>query len=109
MSTPWQEKYELVVGLEVHAQLLTESKAYSSEANAYGDRPNTLVGPVTLGLPGTLPVPNTKVIDLAIRLGLACGCDIAPRMYYARKNYFYPDLPKGYQITQDKTPICTGG
>jgi len=105
----WQERYELVVGLEVHAQLLTESKAYSSDANAYGDHPNTLVSPVTLGLPGVLPVPNTKVIDLAIRLGLACGCTIAPRMHYARKNYFYPDLPKGYQITQDTTPICTGG
>ena len=105
----WQEKYELVVGLEVHAQLLTESKAYSSDVNAYGDHPNTLVSPVTLGLPGVLPVPNTKVIDLAIRLGLACGCTIAPRMHYARKNYFYPDLPKGYQITQDTTPICTGG
>ncbi len=101
--------YELVVGLEVHAQLLTESKAYSSDANAYGDHPNTLVSPVTLGLPGVLPVPNTKVIDHAIRIGLACGCTIAPRMHYARKNYFYPDLPKGYQITQDTTPICTGG
>ncbi|MCL4282027.1 MAG: Asp-tRNA(Asn)/Glu-tRNA(Gln) amidotransferase subunit GatB [Flavobacteriales bacterium] len=105
----WSEKWELVVGLEVHAQLLTESKAYSSDPNAYGDRPNTLVGPVTLALPGTLPVPNTKVIDHAIKLGLACGCTIAPRMHYARKNYFYPDLPKGYQITQDTTPICTGG
>ncbi len=105
----WKDKWELVVGLEVHAQLLTKSKAYSSDANAYGDHPNTLVSPVTLGLPGVLPVPNTKVIDLAIRLGLACGCTIAPRMHYARKNYFYPDLPKGYQITQDTTPICTGG
>ena len=105
----WSEKWELIVGLEVHAQLLTESKAYSSDPNAYGDRPNTLVGPVTLALPGTLPVPNTKVVDHAIKLGLACGCTIAPRMHYARKNYFYPDLPKGYQITQDTTPICTGG
>ena len=105
----WQEKYELVVGLEVHAQLLTKTKAYSGIDNKYGDRPNTLVDEVTLGLPGTLPVPNTKAIDLAIRLGLACGCTIAPRMHYARKNYFYPDLPKGYQITQDTTPICTGG
>ncbi len=109
MSAHWSEKWELVVGLEVHAQLLTASKAYSSDANAYGDHPNTLVSPVTLGLPGTLPVPNTKVIDHAIRLGLACGCTIASRMHYARKNYFYPDLPKGYQITQDTTPICTGG
>ncbi|MBK9286434.1 MAG: Asp-tRNA(Asn)/Glu-tRNA(Gln) amidotransferase subunit GatB [Flavobacteriales bacterium] len=64
---------------------------------------------VSLGMPGVLPVPNTKVIDHAIRIGLACGCTIAPRMHYARKNYFYPDLPKGYQITQDTTPICTGG
>ncbi|MBP8824061.1 MAG: Asp-tRNA(Asn)/Glu-tRNA(Gln) amidotransferase subunit GatB [Flavobacteriales bacterium] len=105
----WSGKWELVVGLEVHAQLLTESKAYSSDPNAYGDRPNTLAGPVTLGLPGTLPVPNMAVIDHAIKLGLACGCTIAPRMHYARKNYFYPDLPKGYQVTQDTTPICTGG
>ncbi|HEX2616666.1 MAG TPA: Asp-tRNA(Asn)/Glu-tRNA(Gln) amidotransferase subunit GatB [Flavobacteriales bacterium] len=105
----WTDKWELVVGLEVHAQLLTESKAYSGDANAYGDHPNTLVSPVTLGLPGTLPVPNKVVIDHAIRLGLACGCTIASRMHYARKNYFYPDLPKGYQITQDTTPICTGG
>lgn len=105
----WSEKWELVVGLEVHAQLLTKSKAYSSDPNAYGDRPNTLVGPVTLGLPGTLPVPNSAVIDHAIKLGLACGCTIASHMHYSRKNYFYPDLPKGYQITQDTTPICTGG
>ncbi len=109
MSAHWSEKWELVVGLEVHAQLLTKSKAYSSDANTYGDHPNTLVSPVTLGLPGVLPVPNTYAVDLAIRLGLACGCTIAPRMHYARKNYFYPDLPKGYQITQDTTPICTGG
>ncbi len=105
----WTENWELVVGLEVHAQLLTKSKAYSSDANSYGDHPNTLVSPVTLGLPGTLPVPNRTVIDHAIKLGLACGCAIASRMHYARKNYFYPDLPKGYQITQDTTPICTGG
>jgi aspartyl-tRNA(Asn)/glutamyl-tRNA(Gln) amidotransferase subunit B len=105
----WSAHWELTVGLEVHAQLLTNSKAYSSDPNAYGDRPNTLVGPVSLGLPGTLPVPNTAVVDHAIMLGLACGCRIAPRMHYASKNYFYPDLPKGYQITQDTTPICTGG
>ena len=105
----WTENWELVVGLEVHAQLLTESKAYSSDPNAYGDHPNTNVSVVSLGMPGVLPVPNTKVIDHAIRIGLACGCTIAPRMHYARKNSFYPDLPKGYQITQDTTPICTGG
>ena len=105
----WSERYELVVGLEVHAQLLTASKAYSSDANAYGDHPNTNVSVVTLGHPGTLPVLNRAVVDHAIRLGLATGCTIAERMHFARKNYFYPDLPKGYQITQDTTPICTLG
>ena len=105
----WSEKYELVVGLEVHAQLITESKAYSSDPNAYGDHPNTNVSVVTLGHPGTLPVANKKVVELAVRMGLATNCTIAPWMHYARKNYFYPDLPKGYQITQDQTPICTNG
>ncbi|WKZ64906.1 MAG: Asp-tRNA(Asn)/Glu-tRNA(Gln) amidotransferase subunit GatB [Flavobacteriales bacterium] len=105
----WSEKYELVVGLEVHAQLITASKAYSSDPNAYGDHPNTNVSVVTLGHPGTLPVANRKVVELAVRMGLATDCTIAPWMHYARKNYFYPDLPKGYQITQDHTPICTKG
>ncbi|MCB0764743.1 MAG: Asp-tRNA(Asn)/Glu-tRNA(Gln) amidotransferase subunit GatB, partial [Flavobacteriales bacterium] len=105
----WSEQYELVVGLEVHAQLNTESKAYSSDANAYGDHPNTNVSVVTLGHPGTLPVANERVIEHAIRIGLATGSTIAPWMHYARKNYFYPDLPKGYQISQDHTPICTNG
>ncbi|MBL7946244.1 MAG: Asp-tRNA(Asn)/Glu-tRNA(Gln) amidotransferase subunit GatB [Flavobacteriales bacterium] len=105
----WSEKYELVVGLEVHAQLITDSKAYSSDPNAYGDHPNTNVSVITLGHPGTLPVANKKVIELAVRMGLATNCTIAPWMHYARKNYFYPDLPKGYQITQDNTPICTQG
>ena len=105
----WSEKWELVVGLEVHAQLITQSKAYSSDPNAYGDHPNTNVSVVTLGHPGTLPVVNKKVVEHAIRLGLATRCTIAPWMHYARKNYFYPDLPKGYQITQDTTPICTKG
>jgi aspartyl-tRNA(Asn)/glutamyl-tRNA(Gln) amidotransferase subunit B len=105
----WSEKYELVVGLEVHAQLITASKAYSSDPNAYGDHPNTNVSALTLGHPGTLPVVNKRVVEHAIRIGLATNCSIAPWMHYARKNYFYPDLPKGYQITQDKTPICTEG
>ena len=105
----WSERYELVVGLEVHAQLLTASKAYSSDPNAYGDHPNTNVSVLTLGHPGTLPVANRKVVEHAIRIGLATHCSIAPWMHYARKNYFYPDLPKGYQITQDHTPICTKG
>jgi aspartyl-tRNA(Asn)/glutamyl-tRNA(Gln) amidotransferase subunit B len=105
----WSERYELVVGLEVHAQLNTASKAYSGDPNAYGDHPNTNVSALTLGHPGTLPVANKQVVELAVRLGLATQCTIAPWMHYARKNYFYPDLPKGYQITQDRTPICTGG
>jgi len=105
----WSERYELVIGLEVHAQLITESKAYSSDPNAYGDHPNTNVSVITLGHPGTLPVANKKVIELAVRMGLATNCSVASWMHYARKNYFYPDLPKGYQITQDKTPICTEG
>jgi len=105
----WSERWDLVVGLEVHAQLITASKAYSTDANAYGDHPNTNVSVVTLGHPGTLPVANKKVIEHAVRIGLATHCTIAPWMHYARKNYFYPDLPKGYQITQDQTPICTQG
>ncbi|MFM7594939.1 MAG: Asp-tRNA(Asn)/Glu-tRNA(Gln) amidotransferase subunit GatB [Flavobacteriales bacterium] len=104
-----RSKYKVVIGLEVHAQMLTASKAYSSDANRYGDAPNTLVSPITLGHPGTLPVMNEKTVEYAIRLGLACSCRISEKQHFARKNYFYPDLPKGYQITQDKTPICTGG
>lgn len=104
-----REKYQVVIGLEVHAQMLTKSKAYSSDVNEYGAMPNTNVSVITLGHPGTLPVMNKKTIEFAIKLGLACSCDIAGYQHFARKNYFYPDLPKGYQITQDKTPICTGG
>src|ERR1041385_7492255 len=109
MSESKYDKYEAVIGLEVHTQLLTKSKAYSSDAAEYGALPNTLVSPVTLGLPGTLPMTNKRVIEFAIRLGLATNCKIRERNEYARKNYFYADLPKGYQITQDKTPICTNG
>lgn len=104
-----RNKYEVVIGLEVHAQMLTKSKAYSNDVNEFGAHPNTNVSVITLGHPGTLPKMNKKTIEYAIKLGLACGCDIAREQYFARKNYFYPDLPKGYQITQDKTPICTGG
>ena len=109
MEQTLRDRYEVVIGLEVHAQLLTNTKAYSSDLNSYGSAPNTNISVITLGHPGTLPVMNRKTIDFAIRLGLACGCDIAPQQHFARKNYFYPDLPKGYQITQDTTPICTGG
>lgn len=109
MEEAIRNKYEAVIGLEVHAQMLTRSKAYSNDVNEYGAQPNTNVSVITLGHPGTLPKMNKKTIEFAIKLGLACGCDIAREQYFARKNYFYPDLPKGYQITQDKTPICTGG
>ncbi len=103
------DKYEAVIGLEVHAQLSTKSKAYSSDSTEFGVLPNTNVSPITLGHPGTLPKTNKKVIEFAVRLGLACKSTIREVNEYARKNYFYADLPKGYQITQDKTPICTGG
>ncbi|MBM3185751.1 MAG: Asp-tRNA(Asn)/Glu-tRNA(Gln) amidotransferase subunit GatB [Bacteroidetes bacterium] len=109
MNEEIRNKYEAVIGLEVHAQMLTKTKAYSNDINEYGAQPNTNVSVITLGHPGTLPVMNKKTVEFAIRLGLACGCEIASDQYFARKNYFYPDLPKGYQITQDKTPICTGG
>lgn len=104
-----RDKYQLVVGLEVHAQLSTKSKAYCSDSTTYGSAPNSQTSPVTLGHPGTLPKSNKKVIEYAIKMGLACQSNITERNEYARKNYFYPDLPKGYQITQDTTPICTGG
>ena len=103
------DKYEAVIGLEVHAQLVTKSKAYSSDSTEYGVLPNTNVSPITLGHPGTLPKANKKVVEYAVRLGLACKSNIREVNEYARKNYFYADLPKGYQITQDKTPICEGG
>lgn len=103
------EKYEAIIGLEIHVQLKTATKAYSSDTVAFGGKPNTHVSPISLGHPGTLPYMNTATIDSAIKLGLACGCEIRRENQFARKNYFYADLPKGYQITQDKTPICTGG
>jgi len=103
------ENYQLVVGLEIHAQLSTFSKAYCADSTEYGAIPNTLVSPVSLGHPGTLPKPNKKVVEFAVKLGLALHCTINKENQYARKNYFYADLPKGYQITQDKTPICTNG
>ncbi len=109
MKTIDYDKYELIVGLEIHTQLKTITKAYSADAYEYGFGANTQTCPVSLGHPGTLPVPNKRVIESGIKLGLALNCDIRERNEYARKNYFYADLPKGYQITQDKTPICTDG
>jgi aspartyl-tRNA(Asn)/glutamyl-tRNA(Gln) amidotransferase subunit B len=102
-------QYEAVIGLEVHCQLLTQSKIFASDANAFGAEPNTNISVITLGHPGTLPKLNRKAVDYAIRMGLACGSSITRHSVFARKNYFYPDLPKGYQLSQDKGPICVGG
>jgi len=103
------QKYEAVIGLEIHAQLATKSKLFCGDANLFGAEPNTNISPITMGHPGTLPKTNAKAIEYAIRIGLACGSNIAKDNYFARKNYFYPDLPKGYQISQHTTPICEGG
>ncbi len=102
-------KYEPVIGIEIHVQLNTLSKAYATDATEYGAHPNTQISPVSLGHPGTLPMFNEKVLEAAVKLGIACNCEIRELNEFARKNYFYADLPKGYQITQDKTPICNGG
>jgi aspartyl-tRNA(Asn)/glutamyl-tRNA(Gln) amidotransferase subunit B len=103
------DKYQAVIGLECHIQLLTKTKMYSSDIAEYGGMPNTHVSVVTLGHPGTLPVVNERAVEFAVKLGLAVHADIREENQFARKNYFYADLPKGYQITQDKTPICTNG
>jgi aspartyl-tRNA(Asn)/glutamyl-tRNA(Gln) amidotransferase subunit B len=102
-------KYEAVIGLEVHAQLQTESKLFCGDSIKFGAQPNTHVSPITLGHPGTLPKTNAKAVEYAIKMGIACNCSIEQDNYFARKNYFYPDLPKGYQISQHTTPICKGG
>ncbi len=104
-----QIEYEVVVGLEVHAQLLTQTKLFCGDSISFGAEPNTHVSPITLGHPGTLPKINRKAIEFAVKMGLACHCDIEKQNYFARKNYFYPDLPKGYQVTQHTTPVCKGG
>ncbi|MBF8962386.1 Asp-tRNA(Asn)/Glu-tRNA(Gln) amidotransferase subunit GatB [Pontibacter sp. FD36] len=109
MDKAIRDKYQAIIGLEVHAQLLTDSKAYSSDSTEYGVLPNTNLSVITLGHPGTLPRINKSVVEMAVKMGLATNCEIRRYNIYARKNYFYPDLPKGYQITQDKTPICTAG
>ena len=101
--------YEVVIGLEAHAQLLTASKMFCGCSTAFGAAPNTQTCPVCLGMPGVLPVINRKAVEFAIRTGLALNCTIAPMNRFARKNYFYPDLPKGYQISQYELPICQDG
>jgi len=101
--------YETVIGLEAHVQLATESKAFAADRNEFGNEPNRNISMITLGYPGTLPMLNERQVRFAVKLGLALGCKINPRSTFDRKNYFYADLPKGYQITQDESPICIGG
>ncbi len=108
-AMPDFDKYEAVIGLEVHTQLLTKSKLFCGDSTQFGNPPNTNVSAISLAHPGTLPVMNQKAIELAIKLGLAFNCDIVRDNFFARKNYFYPDLPKGYQISQHTTPICKNG
>jgi aspartyl-tRNA(Asn)/glutamyl-tRNA(Gln) amidotransferase subunit B len=110
MSTPQLIRgYEVVIGIETHAQLSTQSKIFSGSSTAFGAAPNTQASPVDLALPGTLPVMNRGAVERAIRFGLAVGAKVAPVSIFARKNYFYPDLPKGYQISQYETPVVQGG
>src|SRR5881628_1590021 len=102
-------EYEAIIGLEVHAQLLTESKIFCGCSTTFGAPPNSNTCPVCIGLPGVLPVLNRRVVEFALRAALATHCQIARTSRWARKNYFYPDLPKGYQISMYESPICTGG
>lgn len=104
-----RNKYEVVIGLEVHVQLTTNTKIFCGCSTTFGNQPNSQTCPVCLGLPGALPVLNKQVVENAIMAGLATNCQIAPRSIFARKNYFYPDLPKGYQISQFELPICEQG
>src|SRR3954466_14703249 len=101
--------YESVIGLEVHAQLLTRTKAFCGCATSFGDPPNTHTCPVCLGLPGALPVLGEEAVRMAACAALALGCTVRPRSVFARKNYFYPDLPKGYQISQYDQPLAVHG
>ncbi|MBI5859068.1 MAG: Asp-tRNA(Asn)/Glu-tRNA(Gln) amidotransferase subunit GatB [Sphingobacteriales bacterium] len=101
--------YEVVVGLEVHAQLLTQTKLFCGDSISFGAEPNTHISPITLAHPGTLPKLNKKALEMAVKMGIACHCEIEKHNYFARKNYFYPDLPKGYQVSQHTTPICKSG
>ncbi len=103
------DKYQPVIGLEVHAQLSTQSKIFAPDSTEFGNMPNTNVSVITLGHPGILPRLNKRVVEYAVKMGLACHCEINKINFFDRKNYFYPDLPKGFQTTQDKAPICKGG
>ncbi|MFZ1800132.1 MAG: Asp-tRNA(Asn)/Glu-tRNA(Gln) amidotransferase subunit GatB [Chitinophagaceae bacterium] len=103
------EKYEAVIGLEIHARLATNTKLFCADMNSFGAAPNTMVSEISLAYPGTLPVINKEAILFAVKMGIACNCNIAGYTFFARKNYFYPDLPKGYQLTQHTSPICSNG
>ncbi|MBI2956350.1 MAG: Asp-tRNA(Asn)/Glu-tRNA(Gln) amidotransferase GatCAB subunit B, partial [Acidobacteria bacterium] len=109
VAEPRRDAYEAVIGLEVHVQLKTESKIFCACSTSFGDPPNTNVCPVCLGLPGSLPVLNRWAIELALRAALALNCQVRERSRFARKNYFYPDLPKGYQISQYELPLAEAG
>ncbi len=109
MEQAINNKYEAVIGLEIHAQLQTLSKLFNGDSAAFGGDPNSHISPITLAHPGTLPKINKKAVELAVRMGIACNCTINQFNYFARKNYFYPDLPKGYQVSQHTEPICIGG
>ena len=102
-------EYEPVIGLEIHVQLATRTKMFCGCELSFGEPPNTRTCPVCLGLPGALPVTNAEAIHYGLMIGMALGCDLAPRSIFHRKNYFYPDLAKGYQISQYDIPLCTGG
>lgn len=109
MDQELRDKYEVVIGLEVHAQLKTKSKIFAPDKNEFGQEPNTLTSPITLGMPGVLPVLNKECVNMGILTGLALNCEIPSRCKFDRKQYFYPDLPKGYQISQYDKPICVNG
>lgn len=109
MDQELRDKYEVVIGLEVHAQLKTKSKIFAPDKNEFGQEPNTLTSPITLGMPGVLPVLNKECVNMGILTGLALNCEIPARCKFDRKQYFYPDLPKGYQISQYDEPICVNG
>src|SRR6201982_2634951 len=109
VSREGMAKYEAVMGLEVHAQLLTKTKLFCGCSIQFGDAPNANTCPVCLGLPGSLPVLNKRAVELAMQAALALNCTVHEHSRFARKNYFYPDLPKGYQISQYELPLATGG
>src|SRR5881296_3562408 len=109
MSARSYKSYKVLVGMEIHVQLATRSKMFTGAANGFGGEPNSQVNPVVLGLPGTLPVMNKRAVEYAMKVGLALGCQIARHTKWDRKSYYYPDLPKNYQISQYDLPLCSNG